>query len=371
MKKTPKEKQPKVPFSVKLENALSFLNAPTPALIGMDISSTFVKMVELSKKKGRYTLVSYAIEPFGRDVMSEGGVANMDELVDAIAKCHKKLGSKIKNVAIGLPSSLVVSKRIKVPNTVDIEDETMVLDEATQAIPFSLNEVNIDWAYLGPTQGSEDFSDLMLTVARKVKIEDRVAALEQAGLKAIVVDVESIALKNAVRLSFDESLASHEAVAVAEAGYNSMRFSVYQNGEETFSKDIPTGSQILTESISAVYGISMDEAEYAKRNGGQNLEGYAENALHPFIDGLGMELSRAMQFFLTQATVEKLDIVLLCGGCALLDDAAARIESIIGVPTLIANPFVSMDVSSKMKNMAFHDAPLLLTATGLALRKFD
>jgi hypothetical protein len=177
-----------------------------PPLIGTDISSSAIKMVEIMDAgKSMYRVERYAIEPLPRDSVVEGDINNIGAVSDALKRAHKRLGSSVKNLALALPNAAVISKRILVPAGLSEEDlELAVQAEANQYIPFSLDEVNIDFQVLGPAPNSPDDVEILIAASRKEKIEDRVAATEQAGLKAAVVDVDVFAAQTAFELIEDQ-----------------------------------------------------------------------------------------------------------------------------------------------------------------------
>src|SRR5438045_3969900 len=183
----------------KLGSAFSFLDTTAPPLIGIDISSTALKLVELSESgKGAYRLERYAIEPLPKDVVTDGNIANLDQVAEALRRAHKRLGSRNRNVALALPAAMVITKKIIVPaGQTEEELELQVETEANQYIPFALDEVNLDFQILGPAPSSPDEVEVLIAASRKEKVEDRVAIAEAAGLKPRVMDVESYATEEA------------------------------------------------------------------------------------------------------------------------------------------------------------------------------
>jgi type IV pilus assembly protein PilM len=170
-----------------------------PPLIGADLSSASIKMVELSEgAKGQYRVERYAIEPLPRDSVVDGNINNLDAVSEALKRCHKRLGTSIRNLALALPNAAVISKRILVPaGQTEEELEIQVETEANQYIPFSLDEVNLDFQVLGPAPNSAEDVEVLIAASRKEKIEDRIAAAEAAGLKATVMDVDLYAAQAA------------------------------------------------------------------------------------------------------------------------------------------------------------------------------
>src|SRR6185369_6045399 len=189
-------------LSDKLNSVLDAFKTKYPALIGVDVSSTAIKLVELAETgRGAYRLERYAIEPLPRDVVTDGNISNLDQVADALRRAWKRLGSRNRNVALALPAAMVITKKIIVPAGQKEEElEVTVEAEANQYIPFALDEVNLDFQELGPAPNNADEVEVLIAASRKEKVEDRVAAAESAGLKARVMDVESYATQEAFRL---------------------------------------------------------------------------------------------------------------------------------------------------------------------------
>ena len=177
----------------------SLFKAKMPPLIGADISSSAIKMVEIeSAGKGMYRIERYAIEPLPKDSLLEGNINNLDAVSDAVKRCHKRLGSNIKNIALALPNAAVISKKILVPGGQNEDDLALQVEtEANQYIPFAIEEVNLDFQVLGPAPNNPEDIEVLIAASRKDKIIDRVAVAEAAGLKAAVMDVDVFAAQTA------------------------------------------------------------------------------------------------------------------------------------------------------------------------------
>jgi type IV pilus assembly protein PilM len=362
-------------FNVNFDALERLFQAKMPPLIGTDISSSAIKMVEIMDAgKSMYRVERYAIEPLPRDSVVEGNINNIGAVSDALKRAHKRLGSSVKNLALALPNAAVISKRILVPAGLSEEDlELAVQAEANQYIPFSLDEVNIDFQVLGPAPNSPDDVEILIAASRKEKIEDRVAATEQAGLKAAVVDVDMFAAQTAFELIEDQfpERGKDQNIAMVEIGATVMAVNVLRNDQSIYMREQPFGGNQLTQEIQNRFGLSPEEAEAAKRAGGLP-ENYESEVLHPFMDMLGLEVTRALQFFFTSTDYSEVHHLLLSGGCAVLPGVAEAVNKRTQVSTVVANPFTNMAVSSKIrpKNLT-QDAPSLMVACGLAMRRFD
>ncbi len=363
---------PKVNFDIPLD----FLQASTPPLVGVDISASSVKMVELSEvaKKGGYVVERYVIEPLPKDAVSDGNIANLDAVAESLQRAWKRMGTRIKNVSLALPAAAVITKKILLPAGMREEDlEYQVESEANQYIPFALDEVNLDFQVVGPAPGNPDEVEVLLAASRKANVEDRVAAAQVAGLRALVVDVEPYAAE----MAFGQILAQlpegaeDKCVALVDIGSNVMNVNVLRNGQSIYSRDQQVGGDQLTQQIQAMFGLSAQEAEAAKRSGGLP-DNYESDVLSPFRENVVMEIARALQFFFTSTQYNEVDYIVLAGGCAVLPGLDDAVATRTQVSTMVANPFALMTLSSRIKPRQLQaDAPALIIACGLAMRRFD
>jgi type IV pilus assembly protein PilM len=359
----------------KFQLNLDFLQAKSPPLVGLDVSSSAVKMVELAEAgKGLYRLERYVIEPLPKDAVTDGNINNLDAVSETVKRAWRKLGTRVRNVALALPVAMVITKKIIVPaGQREADLELQVEAEANQYIPFALDEVNLDFQVLGPAQNQREEVEVLIAASRKEKVEDRVSVAEAAGLKAMVMDVDSFATQSAFQLIAPQLPANgrDQNVALVDIGSHLMHFYVLRNDEVLFSREQAFGGNQLTHDIQRAFNLSTDEAEAAKKNGGLP-ENYEADVLQPFIETVALEVARALQFFFTSTSYSQVDHVVLAGGCASipgLDEVVAKRTS---VATMIANPFANMAQSprTKPKQLA-EDAPRLLVACGLAMRRFD
>ncbi|MGH8665020.1 MAG: pilus assembly protein PilM [Burkholderiales bacterium] len=361
---------------------LSFLGGlfkvKTPPVIGCDISSSSVKLVEIADAgKNVLRIERYAIEPLPRDSVVDGNIQNLDAVADSLKRGYKRAGFGIKNLAMALPTSAVITKKIIVPaGQQDDELELTVETEANQYIPFSLDEVNLDFQVLGPAANSPDDVEVLIAASRKEKVEDRQAVAEAAGLglKTVVMDVESYATQTAFELierSFPQQ-GKDQNVAVFDVGSNLMTLSVMRNGQSVYAREQPFGGNQLTLDIQRVFGLTPEEAEAAKRTTGQLPENYESEVLTPFIDTLSLEVARSLQFFFASTQFNQMHHIVLAGGCASIPGIDEAVAKRTQVNTLVANPFTGMQFSGKVRPRNLQtDAPALMVACGLAMRRFD
>jgi type IV pilus assembly protein PilM len=359
----------------KLSSALDIFSVKSPALVGVDISSTSIKLVELADAgKGVRRLDRYVVEALPKDVVTDGNIANLDQVSEALKRAWKRLGTRNRNVALALPAAMVITKKIIVPSGQKEEDlELTVEAEANQYIPFALDEVNLDFQILGPAPNNPDEVEVLIAASRKEKVEDRVAIAEAAGLKPRVMDVESYATQEAFRLIAPSLPANgrDQNIALVDIGAHVTHFYVLRNDQFLFSRDQAFGGNQLTHDIQRAFNLSPDEAESAKKNQGLP-ENYDADVLQPFMETLALEVTRALQFFFTSTAYNQVDQIVLSGGGALLPGLDELVAKRAGIASVVANPFASMSVTDSIRpRQLAQDAPLLLIACGLAMRSFE
>lgn len=354
---------------------LSIFNPKVRSLIGLDISSSGVKMVELAGDgKSGYRVERYTTEVLPRDVVADGNIVSLEAAAESVRHAWKRLATSTRNVAIALPASHVITKKIIVgAGQREADLEIVVESEANQYIPFPLEEVNLDFQVIGPAPSSPDEIEVLIAASRKEKVEDRVAVAESAGLKPLVVDVDSYAALSAFEL-IERQLpegGKGQVVALVDVGANVMSLTVLRDRLQLYSREQAFGGNQLTQEIARVFGMSFEDAETEKRR--NNLPNtYESELLKPFVEGMALEVSRALQFFFTSTQFSKVDHVVLAGGCAILPAADEAVASRTQINTVIANPFADMVLSDRVRARSLlADAPSLMVACGLALRRFD
>ncbi|MBT9612375.1 MAG: pilus assembly protein PilM [Burkholderiales bacterium] len=353
----------------------NLFQSQSPPLIGVDISSSAVKMVEIEQAgKNLLRVERYAIESLPKDAVTDGNIMNLEAVAETMRRAWKRMGTRIKHVSLALPAAAVITKKIIVPAGLrEDELEAQVETEANQYIPFALDEVNLDFQVLGPSPSGPEDVEVLIAASRKEKVEDRVAAAESAGLKAVVVDVESYATQTACELVSQQlpNAGRDQTVAVVDIGAAMMHINVLHNGQSIYMREQSFGGNQLTQEIQRRYSLSSEEADIAKRQGGLP-ENYEAEVLQPFMDTLALEVARAIQFFFSSSQFNRVDHILLAGGCAMIPGLDEIVATRAQSSTMIANPFASMALSSRIKpKQLTMDAPALLIACGLAMRRFD
>lgn len=358
-----------------MEIDLSILNPKARSLIGLDVSSSAVKMVELSgSRAGGCQLECYAIEPLREGAVVDGNVSNLDAVSEAIERCWKRLGTQTKFVAMALPAAAVITKKIILPAGLrETEMEVQVESEANQYIPFALEEVNLDFQVVGPSPSSPDEVEVLIAASRKEGVEDRVACAESAKLKPLVMDMESYAALAAFDLVREQFPGDNEesVFALVDIGANAMKVAMMKGDQQIYNREQAFGGNQLTQDMVRAYGMSHEEAENLKRSGPMP-DNYEAEILGPFLDNLALEVSRALQFFFTSTQYGEVHHIVLMGGGALLPGIANIVAERTQLDTVMANPFAKMTLSQRVRpKQLLGDAPSLMVACGLALRRFD
>ncbi len=347
----------------------------SPPLLGIDLSSSSVKVVELMPgQKGGMRLQRYAIEPVERGAIADGNVEQPEQVADALAKALRRMGTRTREAALAMPSTAVITKRITLPAGLREEDyELQVESEASQYIPFAIEEVNLDFQILGPAAGSDDEVDVLLAASRKEKVEDRVAVAEMCGLRPVVMDIDSYAARQAVdhvaRLLPNQG--EGQVIAVFDIGSLVTSVSIVLNGQTIFEREQAFGGQQLTLDLVRLYGLSPEEAEIKKKTGDLPENCRAE-VLQPFAEQGAADVSRVLQFFFTSTPYARVDRIYLAGGASVVPGLAEAIAERTQVPTEILSPFTGMEIAETVREKQLvNDAPALLTACGLAMRRFE
>jgi type IV pilus assembly protein PilM len=345
------------------------------SLAGLDITTSSIKLIELVPQGRGYKVECYAAEPSPPNSITEKSIVDADAVGEAIRRAMKRASTKATEVAIAISGDAAITKVIQMPQHLNDNDmEAQVEIQADQYIPFPMEEVSFDFQVIGESPNDPDMVDVLLVATRTENVDQRRAAVEAAGLKAHIVDVEPFALENACSLlthQMPDGGMDHQ-VAVVDFGASSTTFSVLQDLRVVYTRDFNFGGQQLTEEIMRIYGLSLEDAGRAKKEGGLPSN-YQPEVLDPFVDDMTQQVSRSLQFFLASGGGrEQPDEILVCGGCANIPGVADLIASKVGIPTEVGDPLGQMKISSRARSQGVEeDATALLTACGLALRGFD
>jgi type IV pilus assembly protein PilM len=350
----------------------------SPPLAGLDISTSGVRLVELADAgKGVLRLERHAFEALPRGAVVDGNIDNFDQVAETVRRVWTKSGTRARLVALGMPPAAVITKKIILPAGLGEDQlEVQVESEASQYIPFALDEVSLDFDVVGPAANSPEDMEVMLAAARREKVEDRVAIAEAAGITATVMDIESYAARAALLRSIGgvalerAAPAAESIVALFQIGAGMTHVSMLQNGDTIYEREQPFGGNALTQDIVRAYGMSYEEAETRKKSG-DLPENYRADLLTPFLESAAMEVTRAIQFFFTSTPYTRIDQIWLAGGSAQLPGLAELIGGRTRIPTAAVAPFDGMLLAPGLRETQLRfEGPSYLVACGLALRRF-
>ena len=352
---------------------LGFLEQKAKPVLGLDISSTSVKLLELSRHGDSYRVECYAVKALPPNAVVEKNITDIDAVAEVVQSLVKQVKSKVKDAAVAVAGSAVITKVIEMPSGLsDDAMETQIALEADQYIPYPLEEVAIDFEVQGVSERNPEMMDVLLAACRRENVDLRADVLTAAELLPRVVDVEAYTMERAFSLIIEQlEDQDDQVVAVIDIGATMTTLSVLSNGRTIYTREQLFGGKQLTEEIQRRYGLSTEEAGLAKKQGGLP-DDYEIEVLAPFKDAVVQQVTRSLQFFFSSSQYNDVDHIVLAGGVAAMEGLAANIEEKLGTATTVANPFANMSVSPKVNAVALaNDAPSLMIATGLAMRSFD
>ena len=344
-----------------------------PAIVGVDISSTAVKLLQLSRAGNRYRVEHYAVEPLPPNAVVEKNIVEVEAVGEAIKRALARSATRARHAAAAVAGSAVITKVIPMQADLDVDEmEAQVELEAANYVPYPIEEVNLDFEVLGPMPNTPDTVQVLLAASRSENVEIRASALELGGLVPKVMDVESFAIENAFALLAEQLRTPKDGlVALVDSGATMTTLYVLRNGRTLYSREQVFGGKQLTDEVMRRYGLSYEEAGQAKRQGGLP-EGYQAEVLEPFKEAMVQQISRLLQFFYAGSEFNRVDQLVIAGGGAAIAGIDRMLEEQIGVPTMIANPLANMTLGPRVQPHALaQDAPSLMIACGLALRSFD
>lgn len=350
------------------------LRRTKPVLLGVDISKSSVKVVELAQAAGDLELRGYAIVPLPVAENLSRDESRIQIIGAAVRKAVKQAGTRLTHAVTAVPSAAVILKTVTFPANLSEDDiEAQVELEAEQYIPYPLDEVSLDFSVLGQSNTLPGTVDVEVVASRKEYVEDRAAGLEWAGLKAEIVDVESFAMERACHRILEQAGEGKgdEVYAVGDMGATSTTLIVIRGRQVIFTREQTFGGRQLTEEVQKRYGLLYDDAERAKKYGGLP-DAYDREVMTPFVSALDQQIERSLHFFQSAQPQLQLKRIFFAGGCASLTGIVENFGAAGGARLLTADPFIGMRISPRANRAHLaKDAPALLTATGLALRSFE
>ena len=283
-------------------------------MLGLDISSTSVKLLELSRSGGKYRVESYGVEPLPENAVVEKNISDVEGVGEAIARLIERSKTKIKLAAVAVAGSAVITKTIEMPaNLSEDELESNLRAEADQYIPYPLEEVALDFEVQGLSPRSDEQVEVLLAACRRENVEMRQAALELGGLKAKVVDIEAHCMQRAfdlVRAQFTGAGDEDQIIAIIDIGATMTTFSVLSNSGAPYTREQLFGGKQLTEEIQRRYSLSVEEAGLAKKQGGLP-DDYESEVLQPFKEAVVQQVTRSLQFFYSSSAFDDVDHIIL------------------------------------------------------------
>ena len=350
-----------------------FGKKPKITVLGLDISSTTVKLLELSRSGERYRVESYGVASLPVDAVIEKNVNDIAGVAKAIVQVVNQSKTKVKFVSAAVAGSSVITKLVDMPEGLnDDAMEAQLAVEADQYIPYPLEEVAIDFEVQGPSLDTENYDSVLIAACRRETIEARVEAIEEADLEAKIIDVEAYAMERAFTLIEHQlDLEPDNTVAVVDIGATMTTLSVLHQGQTIYTREQLFGGKQLTDEIMRRYGLPLEEAGLAKKQGGLP-DDYEPEVLEPFKDAVVQQVARSLQFFFSSSQYNDVDYIILAGGVASMQGLDTLVQDKLGTPAAVANPFAEMSISSKVDAVALAgDAPAMMIACGLAMRSFD
>ena len=342
-------------------------------LLGIDISSTTVKLLELSRTGDKYRVESYAVCSLPQDAVVEKAINDVEGVANAIRSVVAQSRSKLKQVSAAVAGSAVITKVVQMPDGLSEDElETQLTLEADQYIPYPLEEVSLDFEVQGPSPDKEGRVEVLLAACRRETIDARVEAIEGADLEAKVVDVEAYAMERSYALIRDNlDLREDAIVAVVDIGATMTTLSVLKNGNTIYTREQLFGGKQLTDEIMRRYGLPLEEAGLAKKQGGLP-DDYEPELLNPFREAVVQQVTRSLQLFFSSSQFNDVDYIIMAGGVSYMEGLSDLVQDSLATPTVVANPFADMTISPRVNAVALgSDAPAMMIACGLALRSFD
>lgn len=345
---------------------------PNKGLIGVDISSTSVKVLELSMKNGRYWVESYALVPLPEGSVVEKNILNPEAVADSLERAMNLANTQTKNAAFAVPTSMVITKVIEMDADMSSEErEIQIREDAEQYIPFPLDEASLDFEVLPDRLPNSNRANVLLVATRFENVEARAEVLRMANLVPKIGDVESFAMENAFKVFSDTLPMGVNTVGILDIGHSMTTLSVLQNNKIIYTREQVFGGKQLTQEIQNRYGLSFEEAGRAKKT--RTLpDDYDVEVLEPFLEAVVQQAARSLQFFFSSSQFNEIDHILLAGGNANIPGLAKLLQQKLGYRVTVANPFLQMGFAPQIDIKKIeNDASSLMVACGLALRSFD
>ena len=347
----------------------NFFEIKKQPLVGIDISSSSVKIVSLSKKENEYILDGYSIKPIPTGSIVDGNITDIDSLGAVVLDALNESNSNIKNVACCIPNSKIITKNINLPTSIpETELEGQVQTEMTKHIPYALEEINLDFQF--NKQINEDVNEFTVIATKSENIDSLIAVLELAELTPKIVDVEIYAVENALNFisKINKNFSINSALGIVDIGISATKLSVLDNGKLTYTREQTFGGKQLLNELQRSLGLSLKDSRELLRTT-DNLESAHQSILDNFMTSATQEIERALQLFYSSENAIRLDRIVLAGGFSSINGLSHKVTTGSGTQSFVISPFTEISISESIeKSKLANDQPALLTAMGLAIR---
>ncbi len=342
-------------------------------LIGLDIGSGAIKLVQLTKGSSGYKLKRFDVRVLESELIVDGTIMDSERVIAVIKDLLDEHAIKEKDVAFSVSGHSVIVKKIQLPVMSEEELEESIKWEAEQYIPFDINDVNIDFHILESMdpEDARDQMDVLLVAVKKEKLTEYTSVVTEAGLSPVIVDVDAFTLENMFGANYE--VMDGEVVALVDIGASVMNINVIKGGAFAFTRDISIGGNRYTETIQREFNVNYEQAEQAKR--GESVEGIDpetfSNIVNLLNDKIVSEVVRSFDYFKSTSNNEDINRILLSGGGAKVSNLLACLEEKSGIPVEMVNPFKRIEISETQFDLDFirEMAPLASVGVGLALRE--
>lgn len=340
-------------------------------IVGVDIGSNSIKMVQLREAKGGYQLVNLGLMPLSPEAIVDNSIMDSGAIVDGVRSLVESHKVKTKNVATSVSGHSVIIRKIQLPIMTEEEMEASIQWEAEQYIPFEISEVNLDFQILGPDTKDPSQMNVVLVAAKKDFVNDYVAVFQECNLTPQVMDVDGFAMENAFMANYGEE--DVDIVALINMGASTMNVNILKEGASVFTRDIQSGGNTCNEEIQKRLGLSGDDAEHAKLGGevaDVDMDSVAE-VMRDAQANLIQEIQRSMDFFSATSADEKVQRIFITGGVSKTAGLRENLEGKMGVPVEILNPFNQIAIPEQAFDTEYIEAvaPLFSVAVGLGMRR--
>jgi len=339
-------------------------------IVGLDIGSSSIKILELKKKGDEYYAEKIAYSTISSEAIVEGAIMDAALVVETISGLLNQLNIKNPNVGISISGHSVIIKKITLPIMPQEELAESIKWEAESYVPFNIEEVNLSYQYLGDEPDGQNMS-LLLVVAKKDKVSDYTNVVTQCGKNPVLVDVDAFALQNCFEAIY--GVPSGEKIALVNIGASVMNFNVLIDGQSSFWRDITYGGNQYTEAIMKELSLNTEQAEALKK--GEAVAGHTLEEIIPVCnlvtEELINELRKTLDFCCSSLQIDKIDRIVLAGGCSKVVNLSSLVQQKLQTPVEILNPFTKIKYNESAYDPAWVNdiGPAMAIATGLAIRE--